>query len=196
MSAPKKMHGRLPADQAGDPRQEIWTAIKKCPCDFTIGDLVATTRINRSTVYDYVKGLTLAGHLAFTPAPPGKSGQWRLVRDTGYHAPRVRRDGKAVTAGEATGQLWLAMCSLKDFDYRDLIQNSSIEIAASFAQDYCSNLLAAGYFRVLSKANPAQGRIARYRLIRDSGPRAPQIQRVKRVFDPNTGEAFAVERRQ
>lgn len=196
MTVASKKHGRLPADQAGNPRQAMWTAIKKCESSFTVADIVDATKGTRSTVYDYLRGLTEAGYLEYTPVPQGRPGQWRLIRDTGFHAPRVRRDGKAVTMGEVTCQLWLAMCHLKDFDFRDLIHSASIEIAESAAKDYCSNLLAAGYFRVLKKANPAKGEIARYRLIRNTGPKAPQIQRVKRVFDPNTGEAFTMGRRQ
>lgn len=195
MTGATKRHGRLPADQAGNPRQAMWTAIKKCAGSFTIADIVDATKMNRSTVYDYLRGLTEAGHLEYTPVTQGQPGQWQLIHDTGFHAPRVRRDGKTVTSGEVSGQLWLAMCHLKDFDFRDLMQSASIEIAESAAKDYCSNLLAAGYFRVLKKANPAKGQIARYRLIRNTGPKAPQIQRVKRVFDPNTGEAFFTERR-
>jgi hypothetical protein len=48
-------------------------------------------------------------------------------------------------------------------------------------------LLATGYLKVMRKADPTQGRIAKYRLVRDSGQAAPQVQRVKRVYDPNTG---------
>ena len=44
-----------------------------------------------------------------------------------------------------------------------------------------------------TKADPAQAQIARYRMIRPSGPRAPQIQRVRQVYDPNTGEVYPAE---
>lgn len=51
-------------------------------------------------------------------------------------------------------------------------------------------LLNTGFLRVVQKADPVKGRIATYRLIRNDGPKPPQIQRVKQVFDPNTGKVY------
>lgn len=195
MEAPKKTHGRRPADQAGDPRQSMWMAIKALQGKFTVVDITTATRINRSTVYDYLRGLRAGGWLSFEEAPSGQPGLWLLVKDAGYHAPRVSREGKLSTAGQTNEQMWRVICSLRDFDFRDLIENSSIEIPEATAKDYCHRLLVAGYFKVLTKANPARGQIARYRLIRNSGPRPPQIQRIKRVYDPNTGEVYDAESR-
>lgn len=192
MTTPPKMHGRRPADQAGDPRQTIWTAIKAREGEFTIVDIVAATRLNRSTVYGYLRSLAAAEFLSHREAAvQSQPARWVLIRDNGFHAPRLRRDGSPSLQGEATAQMWRSMCALREFSFRDLIENASVVIAEATARDYCHHLLAAGYFRVVAKANPAQGKVARYRLIRESGPRPPQIQRVKRVFDPNTGETFA-----
>lgn len=47
--------------------------------------------------------------------------------------------------------------------------------------------------RVVQKASPGHGRKAIYRLIRNTGPLPPQIQRVKHVFDPNTREVHMPE---
>ncbi|MFE3838855.1 helix-turn-helix domain-containing protein [Pseudogemmobacter sonorensis] len=193
MSAPAKPTGRRSADQGIDGRQAMWLALKKVPDQITVTAIAKQTRFNRSTVMRYLKALTEAGHLEYLEPPPGRPGAWKLIRDVGHHAPRVRADGSRVTLGEVVGQLWLAMCGLKDFDFRDLMQNASIEIPESTAKDYCKRLLAAGYLRVLTKADPARGRIARYRLIRPSGPKAPQVQRVRQVYDPNTGAIYPAE---
>ena len=168
-------------------------AIKRRPELITVAEISAATSIHRSSVLRYLQALTAGGYLVVSPAPPGHAASWSLVQDIGHHAPRVRRDGSHVTHGDNTGQLWQAMCGLKDFDFRDLLQSSSIEIPEATARDYCKRLLAAGYLRVLTKADPHQGRIARYRLIRASGPRAPQIQRVRQVYDPNTGDVYPLE---
>ena len=45
-----------------------------------------------------------------------------------------------------------------------------------------------GYLTCIQKANAH--RQATYRLTRDSGPLAPQIQRVKQVFDPNSKTVY------
>ncbi|MCL4065899.1 helix-turn-helix domain-containing protein [Pseudomonas sp. GX19020] len=189
----KPVIGRRPADQASDGRQAMWLAMKKTPDTIIVTELVKATRLNRSTVTRYLKALTEAGHLEHHEAPAGMPATWKLIKDTGHHAPRVRADGSKVTNGEITSQLWTAMIGLKDFDFRDLMQNASIEIPEATAKDYCKRLLSAGYLRVLRKADPALARIARYRLIRPSGPLAPQVQRIRQVYDPNTRTAYPVE---
>ncbi|HBU13762.1 MAG TPA: hypothetical protein DEF16_02045 [Gemmobacter sp.] len=191
--ATAKKAGRRPADQGGDGRQDMWAALRATPETITVSAIANQTGIHRSTVLRYLQALTAGGYLDACPAAVGQAGSWRLVRNVGHHAPRVRRDGSPVTQGEVTGQLWLAMVGLKDFDCHDLIQNASIEIPEATAKDYCKRLLAAGYLRVLVKADPHLSRVARYRLIRSSGPKAPPVQRVRQIYDPNTGAVYALE---
>lgn len=183
---------RRSSDQAGSPREAIWAAIRgrQGGLSFSVADIVALTEANGKTVRDYFKALTAAGYLQEEGVVPGHAARWRLVRDIGQEAPRVRPDGSAVTQGTATEQLWRGMYMLKEFSYLDLIETASVEIPADTAKAYCKMLLATGYLRVLRKAEPTSGRIARYRLIRNNGPKPPQVQRVKRVYDPNSREVF------
>lgn len=188
--------GRKPADQGTGGRQEMWQAIKACPAGaISVTELVARAKVNRSTASRYLKALTASKHLEFTAGSLGQPGSWRLINDVGHHAPRVRADGSKVTQGEVSEQLWRAMYILKDFTFKDLIQNASIEIPEATAKDYCKRLLAAGYLRVLRKANPATSQVAFYRLTRHSGPKSPQVQRVRQVFDPNTGSVYSLGER-
>lgn len=193
MAAPAKQTGRRPADQPGGGRQEMWLALKAVRDQITVSAVAAATKVHRSTVLRYFHALTASGHLVVNPGLPGQPSSWTLVRDVGHHAPRVRADGSAVTQGEVTGQLWQAMNGLKEFDCRDLLQGVSIDIPETTAKDYCKRLLAAGYLQVRVKADPHAARLARYRLIRPSGPKAPQIQRVRQVYDPNTGAVYPAE---
>ena len=55
------------------------------------------------------------------------------------------------------------------------------------AKEYCTMLTQAGYLKVLRKASPPK-KPAVYKLVRNTGPQPPQIQRVKQVFDPNLDE--------
>jgi len=193
MAPASKPMGRRPADKASAGRQEMWHALKRTPEEITVTAVAEATGAHRSTVLRYLNALTAGGYLEAIPAPAGMPGSWRLIRDVGYHAPRVRADGSAVTQGEITAQIWQAMIGLKRFDFRELMQGASIDIPEATAKDYCKRLLAAGYLRVLVKADPHAGRIARYQLIRPSGPAAPQIQRVRQVYDPNTGAVYPAE---
>lgn len=190
MSSVGKKPSRRPADQAGAGRQEIWAAIRACREAIAVGPLVRTTGLHRSTITRYLNALTRAGYLEHEPAATGLPGKWALRTDAGYHAPRIRPDGTDVELGEASAQLWRGMDILKEFSYLDLVQGASITIPHETAKAYCKFLLACGYLRVIEPTNYRRGRIARYRLIRNLGPIPPQIQRVKRIYDPNTGEVF------
>ena len=186
--------GRRPADHVTPGREAIWKAIRAHgEAPFTVSALVAACGAHQKTCRGYLKGLTAAGYLELLTGPEELPATWRLRRDIGHEAPRVRADGSAVTQGQVTEQLWRGMYILKEFSFRDLIETASVEIPEETAMAYCKMLLSTGYLRVLTKAAPHAGRIARYRLIRNNGPRPPQVQRVKRVFDPNTREVFMPE---
>lgn len=183
----RKLTGRRPADQAAAGRQEMWQALKDCGTEITVSKIVTKTSLHRSTVLRYLDALTAAGYLRAKEVEIGHPNIWELAKDAGFHAPRVRADGSKVSQGECYDQLWRGMYMLKSFSYLDLKQHASIEISEATAKDYCKRLLAAGYLSVVRKADPHRGLVAKYRLLRNSGPMAPKVQRVQCVFDPNTG---------
>lgn len=187
---------RKPIDQANPGRDAIWAAIRSRGggVPVTAAELVAATKANNKTVRDYLKGLVAAGFMQLEDSD-GQAARWTLVRDCGYEAPRVRPDGSAVTQGEVTEQLWRSMYMLKEFSFADLIETATVTIPVETAKAYCKMLLATGYLQVKQKADPSKARIARYKLIRNKGPKPPQVQRVKRVYDPNTREVFMPEDR-
>lgn len=177
-------------------RAEIWAAIRKLgaaqDATFGVADVARASRASNKSARDYLTALTAAGFLRMANEGDGPA-RWAIQRNPGHEAPRLRADGAAVTHGTVTEQLWRGMCMLRRFDYRDLIETASVEIAEETARDYCKHLLAAGYLRVVAKASPSAGRIARYQLVRDTGPHPPQIRRVKQVYDPNLQAVFGLE---
>ncbi|MBN8294708.1 hypothetical protein JI664_22245 [Rhodobacter sp. NTK016B] len=182
---------RQRVDRAAPGREVIWSTIRaQAGRAFAVSEIALAAKANDKTVRDYCKGLEAAGYLSRLPDEEGVPVRWTLTRDVGHEAPRVRPDGTAVRQGSTTEQLWRGMYMLKDFTFRDLIETASIQISEDTARAYCKMLLSTGYLRVLQKADPVKGRIARYRLLRNNGPKPPQIQRVKQVFDPNTREIF------
>ena len=184
---------KMAAGGIANPRQAVWDAIRQMAGDDLSGTLVLAqivdkTGVQRKTTKDYLLALTAAGYLAATG-----DDVWKLARDGGAHAPRVRRDGSAVTQGAGTVNIWRSMRMLAKFTALDLAAHSTTEtvsVTENTAQSYCTMLLATGYLRVVQKANPAAGKKAIYRLIRNDGPKPPMIQRVKQVFDPNTGKTY------
>jgi len=118
---------------------------------------------------------------------------YQLVKDCGIEAPRVRKDGTEVTQGRGREQMWRTIKIIGDFTARDLAQAAStpeFPVAESTARDYCIMLVGAEYLATVRPGSP--GVPARYRLIQSrwTGPRAPMIQRLNQMYDPNTGEVF------
>lgn len=158
---------------------------------FRVPDLARAAGVDRSKykVDDYLRGLINAGIVAMLEAPRriGEPATYILAQDMGVDAPRVRRDGTVLS--EPTQQaMWRAMRVLREFGARDLVANAAmagITIKMTTAASYCTWLARGGYLR-----HP-QKRCEPYRLIKDTGPKAPQILHVKQLYDPNTGKIMA-----
>ena len=185
---------RRRADQArrskamGHGQQAIWDEIRKLK-GFTITDLWGVVDMKRGSIIDYVKRL-IAGEYVVRSNNFSTSSRYHLVKDAGVHAPRLTKEGKPVTQGGGTQNMWRTMRMLKQFSPRDLAVHSNtdtVSVTDLTARSYCSMLLKAGYLRVLQKAVPGKNQ-ATYKFVRDTGPKAPQIQRVKQVYDPNLNE--------
>lgn len=182
---------RKPADLSQDHRQLVWEALRKALAPISRADLHHRTGVAPSTVGNYLKALVAGGVVEKEDLDGGPF--YRLVRDTGHHAPRLKADGSPVKSGHASANLWRSMRMMKQFAALELAAHSctpDVEVTENMAKVYCSKLLAAGYLRVIRKAAPPK-RAAIYRLIRDTGPKSPQIQRVQQVFDPNTRQVHA-----
>lgn len=184
---------RVPADQNGGRRQDVWDGIRKLK-SFSATDLARETNVNRKTVSDYLACLE-AGRIVERADNYDQTFLFHLVADKGFHAPRLRRDGTAVTQGVGIENMWRSMRMLPQFSVVDLAAHSTtdtVSVARETAVAYCTMLLKTGYLRVLQTAIPGR-RHAIYRLIRNSGPQPPQVQRVKQIFDPNTHKVFVPE---
>lgn len=95
----------------------------------------------------------------------------------------------------ATGAMWSAMRVLKEFTPEDILAIVSPKFGDATVEavkKYALNLVKSEYLTVVEKAK-AGGRSARYRLINDTGPLAPQIKRLQCVVDGNTDRAVYVE---
>jgi hypothetical protein len=172
----------------GHGQQAIWDEIRRLKT-FTITDIWGVVDMHRKSIINYVKRLQAGGYVAQAD-DFDKSYKYALIKDAGVHAPRLTREGKAVSQGNGNQNMWRAMRGLREFSPLDLTVHSNTDsttVTLTTAKAYCMMLMKAGYFRVVQKAKPPLTP-AKYRLIRDTGPKAPQIQRVKQVFDPNLNE--------
>jgi hypothetical protein len=169
---------------------------------FTMSQLADAISADRDAVRTYVHSLLKGGIIAHhdkVPAPTGVFGVkptasnlsqvYRLVRDVGLEAPRLKRDGTPCRQGLAREQMWRTMQELVSFSPRDLAGTAStdlIPVSEVDAKAYLKALKAAGYLQVVREATKRTQ--ACYRLIKRTGPLPPMVQRTKVVFDQNLGE--------
>lgn len=178
-------------------RQRVWDRIRLLApeVDFTLLDVVVGDECT-ATVRDYVIGLERAGYIKITqPHGTRTPKRWKLKRDAGVDAPRVRRDGSPVTQGLAQEQMWrtLRMLAGGDTNARELAAHAStsrIPVAEKAAADYLHNLALAQYLQCTrpGKGVGRGGVQARYRLITNTGPRPPMVCRTDSIYDPNLGK--------
>lgn len=167
-------------------RERIWAAIRAQTEPWTLATIALASTAERSRVKDYVTGLRAAGIVAaHAPSPrPGVAATYRLAVDRGVDAPRVRTDGSEVPpSGRA--RMWRAMKMLRIFTVAELAAQASLPdapVALGEADHYC-HWLARGCYLIDNGTD-------RWVFIpgRDTGPKAPQVLRVKRLLDPNNGE--------
>ncbi len=173
--------------------ERIWMAVRQEKV-FTVREIcrVVNTRsasgqkyVTNAYAREYLLALTRAGILSVEKGQQiGEPNIYTLTRDMGVRAPRARKDGSLLPDSGRT-RMWKALRVLKEFSVRELVHAASVEgavIAHNEAKTYCSWLVRGGYLiRTESK---------RYRFIpgRDTGPRAPQILRIKQLYDTNTGK--------
>ncbi len=182
------------------PRQLIWEAIRaRGESEWTRYSIARAAGVADTTVTTYCQALEKAGIVEKAGETAvgnlAVEARWRLLRDEGLEAPRLKRDGSRVTLGLAQEQMWRALRLLPgDLNARELAAHASTEavpVTVSAAEHYITWLLAAGYL-IRTRAGKGLGKAgrgipARYRLdpARNSGPRPPMICRAKVVYDPN-----------
>lgn len=171
-------------------RPAIWHAVRKLS---KAGSDITTARVRAymvappphtlDAVRDYLKALAAARILE--PIDPAVPGVWRLLRDEGVEAPRVRPDGTRVTMGSGREAMWRIMRILtRPWTLDELVAHASTEthpVRWKEAEDYATRLYRAGYLQRTA--------VGTYRLIpsRWTGPASPKIRRTKEVWDPNLG---------
>jgi len=174
-------------------RQPLWEQMVSFDGEaFSVADIFEQTYVHRRTIRTYIDCLVAGGYAERIDGDPIK---FRLICDpVPYHAPRLNPMGGPVKTGTGVENMWRSMRMMSHFTSREIAAHSTtdiVDVTEQTAKSYCSALLRAGYLRVVRKAVPKKSQ-AIYRLIRNSGPNPPKIQRTKQVFDPNTKTAYPV----
>jgi len=168
-------------------RDALWFSIREQRDEFTYRSIL-TAKVSLDQSRDYIQALLAANILKELPAGEAGDRRFRLADDRGIHAPRVRQDGTFLPRSKSDA-MWTGMKILQSFTSKDLqvaCSTEDVPITLNYAKDYCINLEKAGYLIIERPAKP--GRLARYRFVRFTGPKPPQIKRTAVIYDPNLRE--------
>ncbi|WP_107878546.1 helix-turn-helix domain-containing protein [Neisseria animaloris] len=164
-------------------RQLVWDALRaNCQNWHTIDELAEETGVQYQTVYVYLSSLFKGGYVAKQQGTRfSYREKYRLQRDAGVEAPRLRRDGTACN-GTATEAMWRTMKILKHFDLDSLIAHVQMthKLTRGTAKQYTHTLEQAGYL-----INTGSARYKQFSLVRNTGAQAPQRMDVTELYDPN-----------
>ena len=169
-------------------REKLWAAMRELHT-FGVSDLAHAAGVDRHAyrMDDYLSSLVRAGILGKDKPARFAAATYTLLRDLGVDAPRVRKDGSTLP-DTAQERMWRAMKVLRMFSVQDLVVHASLPndaIAPSAAAAYCQWLARGKYLISMTRSG---NDVVRYRFVTDTGAKAPQILRVKQLYDCNLGK--------
>ena len=178
--------GRKPVSVAPKNRKLIWKVIRELKT-FTVRDIEDRTKVINRTIFSYLTVLEKAQILSKEAVYQKDKGCLRtnvytIIKDMGATAPVVSKSGKLI---EDTHQsrIWRAVRILKTFTLKDVVATASQDddpVSLTATDHYLNCLKKAGY---LTKRN--QEKTYHLNLAMNKGIQAPQIQRIRQVYDPN-----------
>ena len=188
------------------PRQRAWNAIRKNANSFTIAQVSEDSNVVYESVRSFVKQLLKVGMVSISDERPVhhencvvKQRTYQLVKDLGYNYPVMTKSGQLVTGVSGTKAMWntlrIQKQPLNADELAAISSNDELNIEIATASNYLMLLNKAGYLKIVKEARVTGGK-AKYILLPEmnTGPKPPQIQRAKHVFDPNINEVMFAER--
>jgi hypothetical protein len=181
-----------PADEAA-----IWAVAHRLKI-FSFESLMAETGRSKGQIQRLIKRWTGAHGLDLVRTDADNR-KWWGVRPDQVAVPAIMdASGQrtAITGNPQDGSgtphrnMWRQMIRMRAFSPTDIAAMSNTEtiaVSVDDARSYCQLLLRFGYLAVEKKARPGVVE-ARYRLINNTGPEAPQMRRIGVLVDPNLGE--------
>lgn len=211
MSQPSRKPAHLEMVGGKSKRQRVWEAIRALRNPITVLDIACKAEVDAEMVKTYLQSLEKGGYLRVEVKNRGGHSNkvWSLQKDVGAEAPCLSLDGAVSMRGKVRTHIWRVLRIAKeDFDYLEVaIQASTpqLEIKSETVRKYLATLHLAGYLEQVSPSQPWPGvkwgkKPARFRLLplnsithKKPGPRAPLVQTVRQVYDPNWAEVVCRE---
>ncbi len=154
---------------------------------FSVHDIEIHTNVDKETVRDHIKRFMRGGYIEQVENNLIKNNIYRLCNPVKI-APRLNRKGAESTQGLGREQMWRTMKMLGIFSKHDLAvhaSTTSIQVKVTTAEDYIKFLNRAGYLVQIKKSKGKCPAEYRFLTSKNTGYKAPMIQRVKNVYDPN-----------
>lgn len=178
--------GRRPVSVAPKNRKMIWAVIRELKT-FTIRNLEDRTKIAPRTITSYLQALEKAeiinkNVVYATGRGCLRTNEYKLLKDLGVNAPVVNKSGSLIEDSHQS-RIWRAVRILKNFTLRDIVATASQDddpVTMASAEQYLNFLKKAGY---LSKKN--KEKVFHLVLSMNKGIQAPQVQRIRQIYDPN-----------
>jgi hypothetical protein len=158
--------------------------------EFTTTELhLRLPHISPNVVKEYVTSLSKGGYIEAIgreklpgSGRKGRVTRYKLARDTGVDAPRLRSDGSELPPTDQQ-KMWLTMKIIHPFSVDELACSAGATLTA--ARHYTHSLFNAGY---LARQGGFGNQGGTYSMIRNTGGLAPMVCRARVVFDPNLNE--------
>ncbi|MBU2967086.1 hypothetical protein Q4508_12445 [Amphritea sp. 2_MG-2023] len=177
-------------------RQRIWEQLRIQRDGFQVLPIAQHANAEIATVQTYLLCLKAGGYVETVSRGHLKKAVYRLVKDDGLEAPRLTRNGEPVKQGRVSEAMWRTLRILDVLDARQIenhVSASGLDVKLAYVKTYLSMLKKAGYLQVVQKGTPHRLERVRLKAAMNTGPRAPQVQRVKTVYDPNINKVMFAE---
>ena len=203
MAVAELKQGRKPAqlEMIGgkSSRQRMWEIMrdKQFKERFSGVQVIHRANVDEDTYYTYIQCLLAGGYLEqLEESGRRRQRVFRLIKDCGLEAPRLDRKGNPTKSGRGIEAVWRTLRMMGELDAGILyshVNAAGIDLAISTIKSYITALKRAGYLVVTRPSTP--NRMERFclKVGMNTGPRPPQVQRVKTVYDPNLNKVMFAE---
>lgn len=195
-SKPSRKPAQLEMIGGKSSRQRIWEELRKQKDTFEMYPIARAANVDDETLKTYLYCLTAGGYVEVVQRKRYNKTIYRRIKDNGVEAPRLTRKGKPVIQGLISESIWRTLRILNRLDAAMItnhIEAAGHTTTVAYVKRYLGSLKKAGYLNVLIPGNPHRLEVYSLKLTMDTGPRAPQIQNVKTVYDQNLNKVMHCE---
>ena len=178
------------------PRQRMWEAMRAHSQCFTVQQVAKLSNVDHQALRTYIQCLVPGGYIEAIKKQPCTFREYRIIKDTGIEAPRVTRGGKPVHQGRVTEAIWYTLRIVKTLTAEQVVsyvEAAGVDVQISTVRAYLTMLKRAGYLQIITPGNRNRSEKITLKPAMNTGPRPPQIQRVKTVYDPNLNRVMHCE---